>query len=278
MKIALVAQHATPLRPRAGSGPESDDIGLSELTRKLADHGHKVTIYAQKQQPDVPDRAELGDGVRVEHIDAGPVPEPPADGKQDDSGLLDRVPAFSGPLRSSWEQERPDIVHALRWTSGLAALAAARDHHIPVVQEFSSLGVTEPRGLVRADGAGRRADQARARHRAQRRRGGRHPLRRSVGPGQPGRAPVLDQGRPVGRRHQHVHPGRPGGAAERPAEAADRRRPARAGGAGDAAAGPDPGPERRAHGRGRPRRQPAARRARTPAWPSSPPRSASRIA
>ena len=153
MKIALVAQHATPMSPRAGSGPESDDIGLSELTRKLADHGHKVTIYAQKQDPDVPDRAELGDGVRVEHIDAGPVPAAPADGKQDDSGLLDRVPAFSGPLRSSWEQERPDIVHALRWTSGLAALAAARDHHIPVVQAFSSLGVTEPRGLARADGA-----------------------------------------------------------------------------------------------------------------------------
>jgi len=35
MKIALVAQNATPLSPRAGSGPESDDIGLSELTRKL---------------------------------------------------------------------------------------------------------------------------------------------------------------------------------------------------------------------------------------------------
>jgi glycosyltransferase involved in cell wall biosynthesis len=152
MKIALVAQHATPLSPRAGSGPESDDIGLSELTRKLADQGHKVTIYAQKQQPDVPDRAELGDGVRVEHIDAGPVPEASADGEQEDSGLLDRVPAFSGPLRSSWEQERPDIVHALRWTSGLAALAAARDHRIPVVQAFSSLGVTEPRGLARADG------------------------------------------------------------------------------------------------------------------------------
>ena len=142
MKIALVAQHATPLSPRAGSGPESDDIGLGELTRKLADQGHEVTIYAQKQQPDVPDRAELGDGVRVEHIDAGPVPEASADGEQDDSGLLDRVPAFSG-LRSSWEQERPDIVHALRWTSGLAALAAARDHRIPVVQAFSSLGVTE---------------------------------------------------------------------------------------------------------------------------------------
>jgi D-inositol-3-phosphate glycosyltransferase len=153
MKIALVAQHATPLRPRGGSGPDSDDIGLSELTRKLADHGHQVTIYAQKQQPDVPDRAELHQGVRVEHIDAGPVPATPADGEQDDAGLLDRVPAFSGPLRSCWERERPDIVHALRWTSGLAALAASRDQQIPVVQEFSSLGVSERRDRFRADGA-----------------------------------------------------------------------------------------------------------------------------
>jgi len=153
MKIALVAQHATPLRPRAGSGPDSDDIGLSELTRKLAAHGHQVTVYAQKHQQDLPDRAELHRGVRVEHINAGPVPE---HGEQDDAGLLERVPAFSGPLRSSWHRDRPDVVHALHWTSGLAALAAARDLGVPVVQEFSSLGVTERRerrDRVRADGA-----------------------------------------------------------------------------------------------------------------------------
>jgi D-inositol-3-phosphate glycosyltransferase len=150
MKIALVAQHATPLHPRNGSGPDRDDLGLSELTRKLATHGHQVTVFAQKDQPGLPDQAELHDGVRVRHIDAGPVP---ADADWDDASLLERVPAFSGPLRSSWEQERPDVVHALRWTSGLAALAAARDLGIPVVQEFSSLGVTERRDRVKADGA-----------------------------------------------------------------------------------------------------------------------------
>src|SRR6516164_2288804 len=74
MKIALVAQHATPLHPRTGAGPDSDDIGLSELTRKLAAHGHQVTVFAQKHQPDLPVQAELHDGVRVTHINAGPVP------------------------------------------------------------------------------------------------------------------------------------------------------------------------------------------------------------
>jgi len=163
MKIALVAQSATPLHPRAGSGPDRDDIGLSELTRKLADQGHQVTLYAQKNLADLPDQAELHTGVRVEHIDAGPVAE--AGTEPRDADLLERVPAFSGPLRSLWQSDRPDVVHALHWTSGLAALAAARDLGIPVVQEFSSLGVSDRRadadsrgsrdqsGAVTADGA-----------------------------------------------------------------------------------------------------------------------------
>jgi D-inositol-3-phosphate glycosyltransferase len=162
MKIALVAQNATPLHSRAGSGPDRDDVGLSELTRQLAGKGHQVTVYAQKNLPDLPDQAELHHGVRVAHISAGPVPETAAMAPLDDASLLERVPAFSGPLRSHWESDRPDVVHALRWTSGLAALAAARDLGIPVVQEFSSLGVAErrvamftpgPAGAVRADGA-----------------------------------------------------------------------------------------------------------------------------
>ena len=157
MKIALVAQNATPLHPRAGSGPDRDDIGLSELTRKLASQGHQVTVYTQKNLPDLPEQADLHEGVRVKHIDAGSVATEP-----DDVDLLEQVPAFSGPLRSYLESDRPDIVHALRWTSGLAALAAARDLGIPVVQEFNSLCVTERRaaaslrdesGAVKADGA-----------------------------------------------------------------------------------------------------------------------------
>ena len=74
------------------------------------------------------------------------------------------MPAFSGPLRSLWESDRPDVVHALPWTSGLAALAAARDLGIPVVQEFSSLSATERRGRGRVRrGDGGRASAARIR-------------------------------------------------------------------------------------------------------------------
>lgn len=140
MKIAIVAQHATPLRPCAdGSSPRPDDAGLIDLTRVLARQGHQVTVYCEKRHADLPDRAELGDGARVEHIPARNA------GSVNDEDLLARVPAFSQPLRARWRRDRPDVVHAVRWTSGLAALAAARDLRIPVVQSFSSLGVAERR-------------------------------------------------------------------------------------------------------------------------------------
>jgi glycosyltransferase involved in cell wall biosynthesis len=152
MKIALVAQHATPV-PDNGArrdgelGPRAEeDIRLRDLSRNLAAKGHRVTIYAQRRDASLPARAELDPGVRVEYIGRP--------GKSDESELLARVPEFSQPLRERWDHERPGVVHALRWTSGLAALVAARDLRIPVVQSFGSLGVAERRHHVIAGGAG----------------------------------------------------------------------------------------------------------------------------
>ena len=260
MKIALVAQNATPLTPRAGSGPDSDDIGLGELSRKLADHGHKVTIYAQKQQTDAPDRAELGDGVRVEHIDAGPIAEAAKDDAPADADLLDRVPAFSGPLRSSFELERPDIVHALRWTSGLAALVAARDSRIPVVQEFNTLGATELRDRSQADDTaaarlrlepaiGRSAAAVVATHSAEASDLANLGVQRSsirVVPWGIDTDLFTPEG-PVAKRN-----GRP--------RLVTSDRPDRAGGPGDPAPGADPGARRRARRRGRIGARPAGHR------------------
>jgi glycosyltransferase involved in cell wall biosynthesis len=145
VKIAIVAQHATPLRPCAdGSGPRPDDAGLTDLTRVLARQGHRITVYCEKRHGDLPDRAELGDGAWVEHVTPNAATRRTDDGSSD-ADLLARVPAFSELLRARWRHDRPDVVHAVRWTSGLAALAAARDLGIPVVQSFSSLGVAERR-------------------------------------------------------------------------------------------------------------------------------------
>jgi glycosyltransferase involved in cell wall biosynthesis len=145
MKIALVAQHSTPV-PTDTTAAAGDDARLVEMSKSLAGEGHQVTVYARRDGRPLPERAELAPGVSVEYV--GPV------GSSDASELVKQVGAFSAPLARAWGKDRPDVVHAVRWTSGLAALAAARDLQVPVVQTFDQLGVTERRhGLVPA-GAG----------------------------------------------------------------------------------------------------------------------------
>jgi hypothetical protein len=105
-----------------------------------------VTVYAQKRQPDVPDRAELGGGLRVAH--------PGRRGRQaGDTELLAHVPAFRDPPRARRRCERPDVVHAVSRASGLAALMVTRDLGIPVVQASSWPGVAERRDHASADPA-----------------------------------------------------------------------------------------------------------------------------
>ena len=146
MKIALVAQHSTPV-PAADAATAGDDARVLEMSRSLAGEGHQVTVYARRNGTGLPARAELAPGVAVEYVG-------PSDSSADDSHLVRQIGAFSEPLRERWSKDRPDVVHALRWTSGLAALSAARDLQLPVVQSFDQLGVTERRhGLIPA-GAG----------------------------------------------------------------------------------------------------------------------------
>jgi glycosyltransferase involved in cell wall biosynthesis len=152
MKIALVAQHATPTPGETpGDSAQADDARVIELSQSLASKGHRVTVYARRHSASLPQRTELSPGVRIEYI--GPADLHTA-GQHDDAELLAQVPAFSHPLHDRWRHDRPDVVHALRWTSGLAALAATRDLHVPVVQSFDSLGVAELRHRLIARDAG----------------------------------------------------------------------------------------------------------------------------
>jgi D-inositol-3-phosphate glycosyltransferase len=148
MKIALVAQHATPL-PGDTAG-QVNDARLRELSHCLAGNGHQVTVYAQRSTATAQPAAGPEPGVTVEYVG-------PASGGtpgRDETELLAQVPAFSRPLHQHWAADRPDVVHAMRWTSGLASLAAARDLRIPVVQSFDSLGVAERRHHLIASDAG----------------------------------------------------------------------------------------------------------------------------
>jgi D-inositol-3-phosphate glycosyltransferase len=137
MRIALVAAHAAPPSPHtAGRGR------VTSLAQALARLGHCVTVYARKDSSSLPRKVEVGPGVTIEHVSAGPARRLSAD------EAAPHVRAFSDHLARRWRQDPPDIAHAHFWTSGLAALAGARGLDVPVVQTFHSLGAPDA-----ADGA-----------------------------------------------------------------------------------------------------------------------------
>ncbi|MGO8883016.1 MAG: glycosyltransferase [Streptosporangiaceae bacterium] len=148
MKIALVAEHlSTELAPGAGPYPGDPALRVLALARTLGALGQSVTVYCRQDAAGQDDaervtRTELCSGVTVE-----PVPAPRRPGRGGDAMVPD-IALFADHLAARWRRDAPDVVHAHWWSSGLIALAAARDLSVPVVQTFQSLG-SGPRG---ADG------------------------------------------------------------------------------------------------------------------------------
>jgi glycosyltransferase involved in cell wall biosynthesis len=139
MKIAMVSEHASPLAILGGVDAGGQNVHVAELAKALARRGHEVVVHTRRDDPDLPDQVPLAPGVVVDHVTAGP-PLPVA---KDD--LLAFVPDLGRALARRWADQRPDVVHAHFWMSGLAAMVGTRDIDTPMVQTFHALGSVKRR-------------------------------------------------------------------------------------------------------------------------------------
>jgi glycosyltransferase involved in cell wall biosynthesis len=139
MRIALVAPSSDPLATHLDPRSATEAARVLSLARELAAVGHRVTIYSRQDASALPASAIAAPGVAIEHVTAGPA-EPLSEEQ-----LTAHLPVFGDYLARRWRRNRPDIVHAHRWATGLAALAGARGLGVPVALTFGSLGVAEQR-------------------------------------------------------------------------------------------------------------------------------------
>lgn len=156
MRIAMVSEHASPLAAVGGVDAGGQNVHVLELSSALAAAGHEVTIWTRRDDTTTPDVVPLRPGVEVRQVTAGP-PEPLAKDE-----LVPHLPAFTRALEAAFATERPEVVHAHFWMSGMVALAATQGD-TPVVQTFHALGSvkhrhqgrddTSPVGRVRAERA-----------------------------------------------------------------------------------------------------------------------------
>jgi D-inositol-3-phosphate glycosyltransferase len=102
-------------------------------------------VYTRRDCAALPERADLCPGVTVVHLNAGPALEI---GKDD---LLPHIPALGEELERAVEDDRPSVLHAHFWMSGLAALHVATRRDIPLLQTFHALGTVKRRCQGGAD-------------------------------------------------------------------------------------------------------------------------------
>ena len=149
MKIALVADHLGPLPAATDSYPGDPAARVLSLAAALAGHGQQVTVYVQT---DTAAAARTARAVTVE-----PLPGQMPGGELSEATPLAYVGDVAGYLADRWHRSAPDVVHAHFWTSGMAALAAARGLAIPVVATFHSLASQTRRTRPAPSGAAARA-------------------------------------------------------------------------------------------------------------------------
>jgi glycosyltransferase involved in cell wall biosynthesis len=145
VKIAMVSEHASPLATLGGVDAGGQNVHVEALAATLVALGHSVTVYTRRDNPRLDRRTQMLSGVVIEHVDAGP-PRPIAK-----DAIFAHVRTFGNELQRAWKRDRPDIVHAHFWMSGLAALAAAKPLGIPVVQTYHALGIEKRRHQGDAD-------------------------------------------------------------------------------------------------------------------------------
>ena len=135
MRIAMISEHASPLRD-GGQHLGGQRTHVADLSAALAEEGHEVRVYTRRDDPAAAEVVTTPCGLRVVHVPAGPALFVPPD------QLLPYLGEFARVLEKQWRDGdwAPDVVHAHFWTSGLAAVTAARQFGVPVVQSFHELG------------------------------------------------------------------------------------------------------------------------------------------
>lgn len=145
MRIAMVSEHASPLAVLGGEDAGGQNVHVDALARGLAARGHEVVVHTRRDNPDLPEFVELTPGVMVHHVDAGPARPVP----KDEFGPF--LPAFARVLTKQWQRNRPDIVHAHFWMSGVVSLEGAQRLDTPTAITFHALGVVKKRHQADAD-------------------------------------------------------------------------------------------------------------------------------
>jgi glycosyltransferase involved in cell wall biosynthesis len=135
-RIALISEHASPLCALGGVDSGGQNVYVAQVARHLARMGYRVDVFTRRDDPKLPVVADLGQGVRVIHVDAGPACFVPKE------EMLPYIDDFADwMIEFMLGQGGYEIVHANFFMSGIVAMRLQRALAIPFAVTFHALGL-----------------------------------------------------------------------------------------------------------------------------------------
>ena len=146
-RIALISEHASPFACLGGADAGGQNVYVDQVSRHLAQQGYEIDIFSRRDDPMMPEICDWSPGVRVMHLEAGPVCQLPKD------DIWPYMPAFREAFTRFMVRDEKcyDLLHGHFWMSGWVASELRRLLSIPAVQLFHATGITKQRYQGQAD-------------------------------------------------------------------------------------------------------------------------------
>lgn len=145
-RVAVLTVHSSPLDPPGVGDSGGMTVWVRAVAAELARRGVASDLYTRATSPDQPPAVEVEPGVRVLHLEAGPLAPVP---KQ---ALPRHLCAYLCALLRAQDRYGPyDLVHSHYWVSGWVGRLARERWAIPLVHSFHTLGRVKNAHLAEGD-------------------------------------------------------------------------------------------------------------------------------
>ena len=110
------------------------NVYVLQISKEFARRGNKVDVFTRCHDPRDPQIVDLGDGVRVVHLKAGPLSETK-------EALYQYIPEFLNNLLAFQRSEETtyDLIHSHYWLSGRVGVALSQNWKVPHVTNFHTM-------------------------------------------------------------------------------------------------------------------------------------------
>lgn len=149
-RIAMLSAHTSPLEQPGDGDAGGMNVYVLELSRQLASRGIEVEIFTRATSRHQPQLVDVGTGIRVHHVPAGPF-----EGLQKNDLPSQLCSFVRDVLRAEVEREPGhfDLVHSHYWLSGQVGTVARERWNVPLVHTMHTMAKVKNARLAEGDAA-----------------------------------------------------------------------------------------------------------------------------